>query len=149
LEADLLLHIEDIANPDFKKQREAVFQVLKELEVNFQEKMLTVFNKIDLLTPEQEGALQEQAKRSLNQFCVSAIKGKGSETLLKAIDDTLRQEDELLNLKIPVDKGALLAWLYHNAQVLERFETEEEITLTIKISQKSKQRLKSSFNFLI
>src|SRR5699024_4979850 len=46
-EADLLLHVIDVSNPDYQQQTEAVFQVLKELEAD-QIPQLAVYNKKDL-----------------------------------------------------------------------------------------------------
>src|SRR5699024_11889509 len=48
-EADLLLHVIDVSNPDYQQQTETVFQVLKELEAD-QIPQLAVYNKKDLLT---------------------------------------------------------------------------------------------------
>ena len=49
--ADLLLHIVDISNPNWKSHMNVVFTTLKELKVD--KEMLIVFNKTDLLDPQE------------------------------------------------------------------------------------------------
>jgi GTPase len=50
-DADLLLHIVDLGNPQFEDQMKAVERILKDLELHDKDTIL-VFNKTDLLTPE-------------------------------------------------------------------------------------------------
>lgn len=49
--ADLLLHVVDISNNSWKKQIEVVLSTLDDLKID--QRMLYVFNKTDLATPEQ------------------------------------------------------------------------------------------------
>ncbi len=49
--ANLLLHVVDISNSNWKSQMNVVFATLKEIKIN--KDMLIVFNKADLLTPEE------------------------------------------------------------------------------------------------
>jgi len=58
-EADLLVHVVDVANPAFTEQVQVVEDLLNELElVNIP--VLKVFNKIDLLPPEEAANLARQ-----------------------------------------------------------------------------------------
>ncbi len=55
-DADLLLHVVDLSNPRFEEQIAAVERILLELELDRLPRML-VFNKIDLLPPDEAAAL--------------------------------------------------------------------------------------------
>ena len=58
--ADLILHVRDIAHPDTEAQKRDVETVLDELGIDAEDRaarMIEVWNKIDLLTPEQLAAL--------------------------------------------------------------------------------------------
>ena len=52
LEADVIVHVIDVANPNYKEQRLDVLNVLHELglsKIEFEDRYVEVFNKIDLL----------------------------------------------------------------------------------------------------
>ena len=72
--AALILHISDITSPTVREQDEQVEQVLAELEAHHTPR-LKVFNKVDLLSPEQRAALPEND----DEFYVSAARGIGLE----------------------------------------------------------------------
>jgi GTP-binding protein HflX len=92
-EADLLVHVVDVANPAFRQQMAVVEELLRELELG-EIPVLTLFNKIDLVEDRQlieqivdkEGivvsALQPE---SLREFLVQAERliGKGLDTQLR------------------------------------------------------------------
>jgi GTP-binding protein HflX len=79
VEADLILHVIDMSDPDRTEKRRVVLEVLEELGAADHPR-LTVYNKSDLL---QSGdalpALQS------NEFCVSAVSGEGLEKLVAEI----------------------------------------------------------------
>ncbi len=80
IEADLLLHVVDVADPAYLEKIAVVEQVLEELGVE-REKILTVFNKTDLCLP--------NAIKAGQGIAVSAQTGKGIEDLLTRLVDRL------------------------------------------------------------
>ena len=58
IEADVLLHITDAADPDFRRQMAAVDQVLDEILLEPTPPRIMVFNKSDRLSAEQVGMLR-------------------------------------------------------------------------------------------
>ncbi|MBX6423152.1 GTPase HflX [Thermosulfurimonas sp. F29] len=72
-EADLLLHLVDVSHPHFEEHIEAVEELLEEMELTFTDRLL-VFNKIDLVPPEEVRALQ-------NRYQAEAISAINPETL--------------------------------------------------------------------
>lgn len=56
--ADLLVHVVDLAAPNFEEQMEAVFQVLHDLKAA-NKPVITVFNKVDSFKPKHQDQLLE------------------------------------------------------------------------------------------
>jgi GTP-binding protein HflX len=84
-EADLLLHIVDVSNPEFERQINAVYQVLEELH-SITKPMITIFNKTDQLSGKFP---QELLKKYKPAVAVSALQKDGLEKLVATIDDQL------------------------------------------------------------
>jgi GTP-binding protein HflX len=81
-EADLLLHVIDISNPQFEEQMTAVDRTLAKLELN-SKAAITVFNKMDLVTP----SFAEQKVRRYGGVGVSAINPRSLAPLVLAMQD--------------------------------------------------------------
>jgi len=81
-DADLLLHVVDLSNPQFEDQMATVDRILKELELQYKETVL-VFNKTDLLAPEY---VQNQVKR-YGGVPISALSSRTLEPLILELQD--------------------------------------------------------------
>jgi GTP-binding protein HflX len=129
VEADLVLHVRDISHAERDAQRVDVEHVLADLGIDAaapDAKVLEVWNKIDVLDPEQREEIENAARRAERPpVLVSAITGAGVDTLLDAIDQRLAPGDEILTLEIPAQAGALIHWLHGNTEVLERQTTKK------------------------
>lgn len=95
-ESDLLIHLVDISNNQYKKQISAVNQILEELKLNDKPKVL-VFNKIDLVNIEK---IDEIRKELPDAIFISALNRKSFEELLGKINHILFMEGK--NVGIPV-----------------------------------------------
>ncbi len=81
-DADLLLHVVDIGNPQFEDQIQAVDRILSALELHDKERIL-VFNKADLVGAEW---LSIQSKR-YGAVAISALSSKTLEPLILEMQD--------------------------------------------------------------
>ena len=75
LAADLIVHVRDISHPDAAAQKRDVETVLTELGVDAgdrEARLVEVWNKIDLLPPEQVEQLEAEAHRDADISLVSA-----------------------------------------------------------------------------
>jgi GTP-binding protein HflX len=116
--AALILHVVDASAPDFimAEQRREVEKVLAELQVR-DKPCITVFNKIDLLGPQQRGVLADVEEAVL----VSARTGEGLSELLARIDTTLVMDPVVTaKLKVPQTEGKLLAALEASSRIVKR-----------------------------
>ena len=126
LEANLILHVRDVAHPDTVAQREDVLAVLAELGLDevASSAMLEVRNKIDLLAPEERASLGLQVSRDAGAVALSAVTGDGEQCLLEAIDGRLNADRQVVDVSIDLADGEAIAWVYQRGEVLSRRDDE-------------------------
>ncbi len=108
--ADLLLHVIDVSNPEWKIQAEVVERLISELGAG-ELPRIDVFNKADRLPA---GEIMPHGE----DICIlSARTGEGVDDLLEMIDKRLDKGTRRVTLHIPYDKGGLLDTLYREAKV--------------------------------
>ncbi len=140
-EADLILHVRDIAHPDSAAQRADVLAVLNglvkdgTLDESWQERCLEVLNKADLV-----GGIANVSARDDTSIAVSAITGEGLPALLSAIDRRLAAQLITLECDIPVSDGAKISWLYRHGEVLQRDDGEEWVHMQVRMSEADRAR---------
>lgn len=78
--ADLLLHVIDVSDNNWQEHVDVVHEILEELEVD--KPMLYIFNKADLLTPEEQGLMEGYLRRYQPSVLISAQTKKGLEPLI-------------------------------------------------------------------
>ncbi len=128
-EADLILHVRDIASPDTEAQRKDVEAVLEQIETpeGRTRRVLEVWNKIDLLDDDTREAVMNQAVRERREgtaVAVSAWTGEGIEALRQTIADLIDDDPET-RLTLQPHQGDALAWLYAHGRVVFR-DTDAE-----------------------
>lgn len=114
LDADLILHIRDIAHPETEMQARNVASILAELGVKASpgDGMIEVWNKIDLLDEDKRRGLSGLMARQEDHVAVSAVTGAGLDDLMAAIDRFLTGEVEHDRLDLDLAAGDARAWLY-------------------------------------
>lgn len=137
-QADLLVHVIDISDPQWRDNVFAVQKVLDELGVS-DIPVIQVFNKIDL----QEGW---QAKIDYNEesckVWLSATTNQGLGLLKEAIAVQLHGEVLIEDILVKVSQAKLRAQLYQLGSVLSESITDEgDWRLKIRITADQKQRL--------
>lgn len=147
VEADLILHVRDIAHAETDAQAKDVETVLGGLGIDIvpaDNHILEVWNKVDLLsTFTREEATHSARWEERHPVLVSAVTGEGLDRLLEAIDGRLGRGDELLTLTIPATAGRLISWLHENAEVRDT-TTEDDgqtLRLDVRVASEKKQRL--------
>jgi GTP-binding protein HflX len=144
LEADLVLHVRDIAHADSEAQKADVEAVLADLglavEPDDEAAPLQVLNKIDLLEPEPREVLLAQTARQPNSVAVSAATGAGMERLLETIETRLARHERLVDLEVDLGDGAELAWLYRHGRVVERRDEGQRARLRVSFNSRNLAR---------
>ncbi len=147
-EADLILHVRDIASADSAAQAKDVEEVLKQIEQpeGKPRRILEVWNKTDLLDPDAREEIEGQAARSGNaSVAVSAWTGEGIETLRQAITDLIDDDPET-ELVLQPSQGEALAWLYEHGRVTARdTDAEGRMLLTVRLDPQAMGRFERQF----
>lgn len=126
-EADLILHVRDIASPDSPAQArdvEAVLARIPETE-DKPRRILEVWNKIDLVPEDERGLTVARALNTDGRaVAVSAVTGQGVEALRERIAELI-DDEPVVSLVLDPSQGEALAWLYQNGRVIRR-EVDDE-----------------------
>mgnify|MGYP001554759740 CR=1 FL=1 len=127
-EADIVLHVRDIANPDHAAQAVDVLKVLGELGVSAEKTpIIEIWNKIDLLGDNRDVLQTTTPAGSVAaSIPVSAHTGEGIDALLATIEATLAAKSRTYKVRVPHVNGADVNWLYGHAEIIERGEPDEE-----------------------
>jgi len=141
-EADIVVHVRDVAHPESAAQASDVVAVLADLGLptTTEGGLIEVLNKTDLLDDEPRATLLNQAARDPNVVPLSALSGEGCERLLARIDERLKAAREVVELTLDPSDGAGLAWLYRHGEVIARRDAAEGIHLTVGLDPADRAR---------
>ena len=144
LEADLILHVRDIADHASLSQRADVIAVLEGLGIEVEaepERVIEVWNKADLLDEAALKRIGGEARRA-GAVLVSAVTGSGLDALRAAIEKKLNRSRETIEIRLKPDEGSLSNWIYENCEVVARSALDEGITaLRIRVPPEKRDRL--------
>ncbi|MGB8276058.1 MAG: GTPase HflX, partial [Alphaproteobacteria bacterium] len=123
-EADLVVHVRDVAHPESEAQKHDVETVLRELGLDLvvDNGIIEALNKIDLVDEDARAALFNQAARLPDAAAISALTGQGCDALLALIDRRLSEQRVVVDLSVALEDGARIAWLYSRGKVLSRHD---------------------------
>jgi GTPase len=138
-EADIVVHVRDCAHADSDAQAEDVAAILRELGLDPEDcqRIVEVWNKVDLLDAEARERLQNIAARKppeARPALLSALTGEGMAVLFAAIEARLAAQRTLLSLALDPADGAGLGWLHRQGEVLGRNLAEDgRLTVTVRV----------------
>lgn len=139
LEADLILHVRDMSDPDNGAQSSDVLRILADLGIDEKdgaERILEVWNKIDRLEPEAREALVQKAESQPTVIAVSAISGEGVDKLLSEINQRLSGVLVDRDVILPVTQLQLLPWVYDHSIVDAREDLEDgNVRLELRLTE--------------
>jgi GTP-binding protein HflX len=148
VEADLIIHLRDISDPDTTAQAEDVEHVLASLGVNASDtaRVIEVWNKIDRLDEtSRERLLGEAADgRKGPPIAISAITGEGIDALTALIETRVSGELETVSVTLTPDQLGEVNWLYRNGDVVKRTDNEDGgVTVTLKATAAARSEIES------
>ena len=131
--ADLLLHVIDVSNPEWREQARIVDELIRELGAE-SIPCIRVYNKCDM-------AFTAQQERENDAVYISAKTGEGIPALLEAVDKKLDKGTKRVVIHLPYDKTGLLDGLYREAKV-ENVAYGETVDVTAVCTPRVMGRLK-------
>src|SRR5690606_3204388 len=120
VEADLILHLRDMSDPDSAAQAADVSSILRDLGIDSddRDRVLEVWNKADLVDGEP-GFRQDGIP------VISALTGAGIDHLLETIERRITGGLETFPIRLRPEEVSLIDWIYRNCRVLERTDRED------------------------
>ncbi|MEM1399532.1 MAG: GTPase HflX [Pseudomonadota bacterium] len=142
--ADLILHVRDISAADSDAQRADVATVLSELEIDIDhdERVIEVWNKIDLLPEGDERGEASPVNGSRRPVATSALTGQGFDTLMALVEAQLYRDWQELVVTVDHSDGRSISWIYDHCDVQNRADDETGTTFTVRAAPSEVGRLR-------
>ncbi len=137
-EADLLLHVIDVASPMKKEYIRTVNETLKELKSDNKPEIL-VFNKVDLVSSADELAAIRQEYP--DAVFVSATRGIGLDDIYTEIQKKVERNYIYQKIVVPIYNYHIVSYLHDVAEVKEESYDEQSVHLVFKIHEKYSGKL--------
>lgn len=153
-EADILIHVRDVADPDNQGRKADVEAVLDALGAGAKndQSVIEAWNKADRLEPQEREDLIWRANLPRQDEApavavTSAASGQGLDRLMALVDAALSLDDVMLRLKFEPSDAAALAWVHENGSVLEeRVIADTGVTYTaVRLSRPDAGRFRQRF----
>lgn len=134
-EADLLIHVVDYANADYREQIRVTEKTLEDIGVT-EIPTIYAYNKWDAVTDERRQPVKQ------NAVFLSARYGDGLEELMNLVTETLFQDDITCEMLIPYNKGAVVSYFSETAQVLNLSHEGEGVRMKLTCKGKDAEKYK-------
>jgi len=124
--ADVLIHVIDAANDEWREQARVVDELIVELGAG-KTPRIEAFNKCDLPSADVR-------TRGENIVEISAKTGRGIEKLLKIVEGNLSTTRKRITVRLPFDKAGLIEILHREGSVAETRYLEHGIEMDVTVS---------------
>jgi len=139
INADLLLHIVDVANPDALKQIESVNAVLKEIGCG-EKPILEVFNKVDIVKKISD--LETLQTLFPDAVCISAKAGFGLDSLCEKVTAKYKGTELLLRVASSQSNGKVQSFLRAHGLILKEQYCDSSVLIDVKLGRNQLTDLK-------
>ena len=148
VEADLVIHLRDIADPDTAAQAEDVERILGDLGVDASDRkhVIEVWNKIDLLDVANRARLLVEGAGDKPEppIAVSAVTGEGLDALAAIIEQRVSGDLKQITVTLRPDQLGLTDWLYRNGDVVSREDNDDgSVSLSIKATEAARNEIEN------
>ena len=142
-EADLVLHVIDVASPDRDRHVEAVRRVLEEVGAANVATM-DVFNKCDLI---ESGEVERLRRLYPEALCISALRKTGRKDVIDAIVEKLELDTRRVMLEFDEDSAEdreKIARVYRHARVVSHVTTHGRVAIEADVPRRVLDRVKTA-----
>ena len=150
VEADLVLHLRDISDPDTAAQADDVERILADLGVDAtdEKRVIEVWNKIDRLDDgNRERLLAGDDARPEPPIAISAVTGEGLETLKTVIETKVSGELQPVTVTLAPAELGLVNWLYRNGDIISRIDNEDgSVTISLNATQSAREEIEAKLH---
>jgi GTP-binding protein HflX len=149
LHADVILHVCDIASPDYQAQRRDVIEIMESLDIEYEGNpaIIEVYNKIDAIDDEDKVAdLNRQSSFDKSMAPISALSGQGVDDLLDRVAAKASAAFCEVRFELPFADGKSLSWLYDHGDVLSREDGEKTVNINVRLSSIDLARFSDTYS---
>ena len=133
-DADLLLHVVDVSNPEYRHMMDVTKDTLHEVGVE-NVPSLYVYNKADLAEGIEHPRIQD------DQIWLSAKTGVGITDLIELIEKKVYEHYVTCKVLIPFDRGDLVSYLNEHTQVKATEYEEEGTVMTVEMAERDRNKI--------
>lgn len=136
IDADLIVHVRDIAHEDTEAQHSDVMRVMAEIGAGGEggAPVIEAWNKLDLLDAETRAIRINEADRRDDVVLISALEGEGVDRLLALLSARLTATHRLRHITLSTAEGAAIAWLHANGSVEAESVEGETMAIDVRLS---------------
>jgi GTP-binding protein HflX len=138
VEADLVIHLRDISDPDTAAQAEDVERILADLGVDQDAThVIEVWNKVDMLDEANRSRLLDDVDASslTAPVTISAMTGEGIDALSARMERMLAGVISAVSVTLRADQLGQLDWLYRNGDIIGRIDHEDgSVELSLRVT---------------
>jgi GTP-binding protein HflX len=151
LEADLILHVRDLAHADMDAQLADVESVLAELGIDPRDdpRVMEVWNKADLVDDDTLAWAHNRLRsKSVKErpIIVSALTGQGIDDLRSALEARLAAEKIRFDIALDPANGAGFSWLHANTEIMSKdTDADGTVHLTVRVTPERAETLRRRF----
>ncbi|MCU0915813.1 MAG: GTPase HflX [Planctomycetes bacterium] len=131
--ADLLLHVIDVSNPEVMSQIESVNQVLAEIGCSGKP-VLELFNKVDAI--KDIGPLETLQTLHPEAVTISAKTGLGLEELRRRVIAHYKGREIVVRVANPLSDGKVQSFLRAHGEILSERYTDSIVILDVRMGQR-------------
>lgn len=149
LEADLILHVRDMADPDNGAQAADVYAVMKRIGIGGEgrARVIEVWNKIDLLDDAGREALKRRVAEAAGgptpPVAVSSVTGEGIEELLAVVEGQVCADFEEVEIRLRPAELSRLGWIHEHGEVLERrYEEDGSVRMRVRVGPAAREAMR-------
>ncbi|WP_183097183.1 GTPase HflX [Mesorhizobium sp. YM1C-6-2] len=148
VEADLVIHLRDIADPDTAAQAEDVERILGDLGVDAgdRKRVIEVWNKIDLLDEGNRARLLagKDTDKAEPPIAISAVTGEGLDALAALIEQRVSGDLREITVTLRPHQLGLVDWLYRNGDIVSREDNEDgSVSISIRTTEATREEIDS------
>ena len=141
-EADLVLHVIDVASPERDRHIAAVRSVLDEVGAA-KVPTMDVFNKCDLIEP---GEIERLGRLYPEALCISALKKTGRTEMIEAITEKLELDTRRVTLEFDEDSAEdreKIARVYRHARVVSHVTSDGRVAIEADVPRRVLDHVKT------
>ncbi len=140
INADLLLHVIDVSNPDALKQIESVNAVLAEIDCG-EKPILKVLNKVDIAR--KLGGLEMLQTLFPDAISISAKTGLGLDQFSRAVTDQYKGGQATLRVRAGQSNGKVQSYLRAHGRILNEQYSDGQVLIDATLGRNQLPALKS------